>query len=141
MKRNRKREPLRFGTVARSLIACASIAGVGLGYVWQKNQIYRLGDETKKREMTLAAAQKRNTMLAAQLAHLKSPAQLEIGCQQYNLGLVSPKEIQVVRLLEPGTEWDSKVVAVAPQLQPPTRAVGVTLPPKKPAPRKVVAQR
>src|SRR5438876_692087 len=114
MKRNRKREPLRFGTVAKSLFACVCVAGIGLGYVWQKNQIYRLGDEIKKREAALAAGQKRNTMLGAQLAHLKSPAQLEIGCQQYNLGLVAPKENQVVRLIEPGADWDSKVVPSTP---------------------------
>ena len=45
-------------------------------------------------------------MLAAQLAHLQSPMQLEAKCEQYNLGLVAPKESQVVRLYEPGQEWD-----------------------------------
>ena len=135
MKRNRKREPLRIGTVAKSLLACACVAVIGLGYVWQKNQIYRLGDEIKKREAAVAATQKRNAMLTAQLAHLKSPAQLAIGCQQYNLALVAPKETQVVRLIEPGTEWDSKIVT-------PAQARTQTQPqPKQPAPRRVVAQR
>ena len=60
---------MRFGTVAKSLITCLCISTVGIGYVWQKNQIYRLGDEIKKREAALAAGEKRNTMLAAQLAH------------------------------------------------------------------------
>lgn len=113
MRRNRKREPLQFGTVARSLVTCASIAAIGVGYVWQKNQIYRLGDEIKRREAALLAAQKRNTMLAAQLAQLKSPAWLESRCQQYNLGLTAPRETQMVRLLEPGPEWDARVLPVA----------------------------
>ncbi|MGH8599011.1 MAG: hypothetical protein ACREXT_20375 [Gammaproteobacteria bacterium] len=107
MKRNRKREPLRFGTVAKSLGACVCIAVIGLGYVWQKTQIYRLGDDIKKREATLLATQKRNSMLAAQLAHLKSPAQLEARCQQQGVALVAPREDQVVRLYEPGPEWDA----------------------------------
>ncbi len=118
MRRNRKREPLRFGTVAKTLVTCASIATIGVGYVWQKNQIYRLGDEIKKREAGLLAAQKRNTMLAAQLAQLKSPAWLETRCQQYNLGLTAPRETQMVRLLEPGPEWDARAL---PAVQPARR--------------------
>ena len=106
MKRNRKREPLRFGTVTKSLFVCVCVAVSGLGYVWQKNAIYRLGDEIKRREAFLSSAQKRNLMLAAQLAHLESPAELETKCQEYNLSLVAPKESQVVRLYEPGPEWD-----------------------------------
>jgi len=123
MKRNRKRESLRFGTVTKSLVACICIAISGLGYVWEKNAIYRMGDEIKKREMALSSAQKRNMMLAAQMAHLESPAQLEAQCQQYNLSLVAPKESQVVRLYEPGQEWDVQM-ANAPlptQAQQPAR--------------------
>jgi|ERR1017187_5682320 hypothetical protein len=123
MKRNRKRESLRFGTVTKSLVVCTCIAISGLGYVWQKNAIYRLGDEIKKRETALSSAHKRNLMLAAQMAHLESPAQLEAECQQYNLSLVAPKESQVVRLYEPGQEWDMQM-ANAPlpaQLQPQAR--------------------
>src|ERR1017187_3209431 len=109
MKRNRKRESLRFGTVTKSLVVCMCIAISGLGYVWQKNAISRLGDEIKKREIALSSAHKRNLMLAAQMAHLESPAQLEAECQQYNLSLVAPKENQVVRLYEPGPEWDMQM--------------------------------
>ena len=117
MKRNRKREPLRFGTVTMSLVVCVCVAVSGLCYVWQKNAIYRLGDEIKKRETALSSAQKRNLMLAAKLAQLESPVQLEEICQQYNLSLVAPKENQVVRLYEPGPEWDVQMAnaPLAPQ--------------------------
>jgi cell division protein FtsB len=121
MRRNRKRESLQFGVVAKSFITCASIAVIGLGYVWQKNQIYRLGDEIKRREATLLAAEKRNTMLAAQLAQLKSPAYLESRCQQYNLGLTAPRETQMVRLLEPGPEWDARALPVVQPARRPTK--------------------
>ena len=113
MRSNRKRESLRFGIVAKSLITCISIATIGVGYVWQKNQIYRLGDEIKKREAALLSSEKRNTMLAAQLAQFKSPAFLEARCQQYNLGLIAPRETQTIRLLEPGAEWDTRLLPVA----------------------------
>ncbi len=109
---------MRFGNVAKSLFTCLAIATVGVGYVWQKNQIYRIGDEIKKRETALSAAEKRNTMLAAQLAQLKSPVYLETRCQQANLGLVAPKETQTIRLLEPGPEWDARFLpAVQPAAQ------------------------
>ena len=127
---------MRFGTVAKSLITCLCISTVGIGYVWQKNQIYRLGDEIKKREAALAAGEKRNTMLAAQLAQLKSPAFLEARCQQYNLGLGAPKETQTIRLLEPGPEWDTRFL---PAVQP-AAAQKAGKQPAKPA-TKVVASR
>ena len=111
MKRNRKREPLRFGTVTKSLVICTCVALSGLGYVWQKTAIYRLGDEIKKREAILSSAQKRNLMLAAQLAHLESPAELEAKCRACNLSLVAPRESQVVRLYEPGPEWDVQMAS------------------------------
>jgi len=96
--------------VARSVLACAVVAVAGLGYVWQKNQIYRLGEEIKRREAALMVLEKRNLMLGAQLAQIQSPGQLEVRCQQYNLGLIAPRESQVVRLYEPGPAWDTQPV-------------------------------
>jgi hypothetical protein len=137
MKRNRKREPLRFGTVTKSLFVCVCVAISGLGYVWQKNAIYRLGDEIKRREALLSSAQKRNLMLAAQLAHLESPAELETKCQEYNLSLVAPKESQVVRLYEPGPEWDVQMAnAPLPARIPAQQQVRLQL--RNPQPRAIV---
>jgi cell division protein FtsB len=105
-KKNRRREPLRLGTVAKSVMACVCLAVMGLVCVWQKNQIYRLGEDLRKREAYLLALEKRNSQWAAQLAHLKSPSYLEAQCRQYSLGLVMPKETQIIRAYEPGPEWD-----------------------------------
>ena len=137
MKRNRKREPLRFGTVTKSLFMCVCVAISGLGYVWQKNAIYRLGDEIKRREALLSSAQKRNLMLAAQLAHLESPAALETKCQEYNLSLVAPRESQVVRLYEPGPEWDVQMAnAPLPARFPAQQQVRLQL--RNPQPQAIV---
>ena len=115
MYRNRKRESLHGGVVARALLACLYFGAVGMGYVWHKNQIYRLGDEIKRREADLAAVDKRTTVLASHLAQLKSPAQLDARNQQYNLGLVTPRDAQIVRLVEPGLDGDSAQVAPLPE--------------------------
>jgi hypothetical protein len=130
MKQNRKREPLHIGTIARNLLACIFAAVIGLGYVWQKTQIQRLGEEIKKRELTLDAAKKREKMLNAKLAEHKSPAYLEGKCRQYNLNLAAPREQQIVRLYEPGAEWDARIVMPPPaqqQLRP--RTTPATRPP------------
>lgn len=129
MKHNRKKGPLRVGTVSRCVLACVCIAAVGLAYVWQKNQIYRLGDELKKREAAVLAAQKRNALLAAQLEQLKSPALLEASCRRHGLNLVAPRENQIVRLREPGPEWDARLWAPA---------VAAAPAPKKSSPKAVV---
>jgi hypothetical protein len=81
-------------------------------------------------------------MLAAQLAQLKSPSVLEQRCQQYNLGLVAPKDAQVVRVYEPGPEWDAQLVKSA-NFTPATVAktkTSATTTAKKPQP-KVMARR
>jgi cell division protein FtsB len=109
--RNRKRGSLQVGVIARVLVGCVYVALIGLGYIWNKNQIYRLGDEIKKREGVLAAVEKRNAMLAAQLAQLKSPAYLEARNQQYHLGLTAPREGQTVRMWEPTAAWDAQFMA------------------------------
>lgn len=124
MQRNRKRESLRAGVIAKSLLVCLYFAAVGLGYVWYKNQIYRLGDEVKWREAELAAIEKRNTALAATLATLKSPAHLEQRIRDYGLNLVPPGNGQVVRFHEPGEEWDAAFTkAQAERNRPPANMV------------------
>jgi hypothetical protein len=49
LQRNRKRASLHYGVIAKSLLACLYVAAVGVGFVWYKNQLHRLGDEIKKR--------------------------------------------------------------------------------------------
>jgi cell division protein FtsB len=109
--RNRKRESLQIGVVAKALLACVYVAVVGLGYVWNKNQVYRLGDEIKKREAALSSLEKRNAMLAAQLAQLKAPAFLESRNQIYHLGLSDAREGQTVRMTEPTPAWEAQFMA------------------------------
>ena len=45
MARNRKYQSaaIRFGPALKALLLCLLIGGSGVGYVWQKDQIIRLG--------------------------------------------------------------------------------------------------
>src|SRR2546425_11202496 len=105
MARNRKYQSgqagIRFGPALKALLLCLLIGGSGVGYVWQKNQIYELGQQIKKREQRLAQMQDQNEKLRRQLAMLRSPAALDARAKELNLGLGLPQPTQVRRLPEP----------------------------------------
>ena len=65
MAKNRKYESaaIRFGPALKAFLLCLLIGGSGVGYVWQKNQIYELGRQFKQQERRLASRQE--TLTAA----------------------------------------------------------------------------
>jgi len=77
----------------------------GVGYVWQKSQIYQLGQQIKKRELYLAELRYQNEKLRQQLATLQSPTVLEARVRELNLGLVPMgAQQEVFTLVEPQPE-------------------------------------
>jgi TolA-binding protein len=103
MSRNRKYQSavIRFGPALKAFLLCLLIGGAGVGYVWQKNQIYQLGQQIRKREFRLAELQEQNEKLKRQWAMMRSPQYLETRIKELNLGLTVPQPSQVWRLLEP----------------------------------------
>src|ERR1043166_7457385 len=97
MAKNRKYRSaaLRFGPALKAFLLCVFIAGSGIGYVWQKNQLYDLGKQIKQRELRLAGAETQNEKLKKQLAAMRSPAFLESKIKELNLGLVAPMPGQI----------------------------------------------
>jgi hypothetical protein len=106
MARNRKYQSaaIRFGPVLKAFLFCLLIGGTGVGYVWQKDQIFRLGQQIKKRELRLVELADQNEKLRKQLATMRSPRFLERRIQELGLGLVPPQPAQVWRLAEPGPD-------------------------------------
>jgi hypothetical protein len=106
MARNRKHESaaIRFGPTLKALLLCLLIGGAGVGYVWQKDQIYQLGRQIKHREVHLRELVDQNEKLRKQLGTMRSPALLEARIKELNLGLVQPEQAQVWRLPEPSAE-------------------------------------
>lgn len=85
------------------LVFMGALAGVG--YVWQKSQIYQLGQQIKKRELYLAELRYQNEKLRQQLATLQSPTVLEARVRELDLGLVPVNAQQeVFTLIEPQPE-------------------------------------
>jgi len=106
MARNRKNQSaaIRFGPALKAFLLCLFIGGAGLGYVWQKNQIFELGQRIKKQEVQLEMLKRSNKERDGKLDFLRSPAELERRIKQLNLGLMRPQPDLVLRLVEPCPE-------------------------------------
>ena len=106
MAKNRKSQSaaLRFGPAVKAFLLCLLIGGSGIGYVWQKDQIARLGQQIKAREIRLLTLEKQNEKLEKQLGTMRAPAYLETRIKELNLGLGPPQPAQVWRLVEPAAE-------------------------------------
>ena len=103
MAKNRKNQSaaIRFGPALKALFLCLLIAGSAGGFVWQKNQIYQLGQQIRQREIRLKRLQNDDQKLGDQLSILRSPTMLDRRARELNLGLAPAQPMQVMRLAEP----------------------------------------
>jgi len=103
MAKNRKHQSaeIRFGPALKAFLLCLFIAGSSLGYVWQKSQIYELGQQIRRRELRLKDLQVQNEKLLGQLKLMRSPQYLAERVKEMNLGLVPSQPSQVWYLKEP----------------------------------------
>jgi cell division protein FtsL len=103
MAKNRRHQSaaIRFGPALKALLLCLVIAGLAVGYVWQKGQIYQLGRQITACETRLAQLRDENQRLGDQLAVLRSPVMIDQRVHELNLGLVPAQPTQVYRLVEP----------------------------------------
>ena len=110
MARNRKNQSaaIRFGPALKALFLCLLIAGSAVGYVWQKSQIYQLGQQIRQREVRLAQLRDDDQKLGDQLAMLRSPVMLDQRVRELNLGLVPAQPTQICRLAEPRAPPENK---------------------------------
>ncbi len=106
MAKNRKNQSaaVRFGPALKAFLLCLFIGGSGVGYVWQKNQIYELGKQIKARENRLKELQVQNEKTRRQIAMLHSPQFIELRIKELNLGLVQPQPNQIWRMVESSAE-------------------------------------
>lgn len=102
MAKNRKNQAaaIRFAPAIKASFLCLLIGGSAVGYVWQKNEIYRLGQQRIQRETRLKQLLADNKRLADQIAVLHSPVMLDRRAKELNLGLAPATPQQVVRLTD-----------------------------------------
>ncbi len=117
MARNRKYQAasIRFGPALKAFLLCLLIGGTGVGYVWQKNQIFQLGQQIKAREIRLDQLQAQNKKLEKQLGTMRTPGFLEKKNIDLKLGLVTPSRTQIWVLPEPAREATRPLNQVASQ--------------------------
>jgi len=106
MSRNRKSQSaaIRFAPALKAFVLCLLLGGSGVGYVWQQDQIARLGKQIKARESSLQNLQELNEGLRRQLEMMRSPGALQRRIVDLNLGLAPAQPNQVLRLSEAGRE-------------------------------------
>jgi cell division protein FtsL len=97
---NNQSAAIRFCPALKALFLCLVIAGLAVGYVWQKGQIYQLGQQITACESRLVLLRDENQKLGDQLAVLRSPVMLDQRVRELNLGLVPAKPAQIYRLVE-----------------------------------------
>lgn len=105
---NRKKQSaaIRFGPALKALFLCMLIAGSAIGYVWQKNEIYRLSQRIRQDELRLKQMTDVSEKLRVKLADLRSPMKLEESAR--GLGLAPAQPTQVWRLPEPAVVTGSE---------------------------------
>jgi hypothetical protein len=95
---------MRFGPALKAFLLCLLIGGSGIGYVWQKNQLFELGRHIKQREQRLIALEAQNEKLKNELGMMHSLSYLERQIKERNLGLGPPQPAQVRWLPEPARD-------------------------------------
>jgi len=100
-----------FGPALNALLLCTLIASSAIGYVWEKNEIYRLGRQISQNEAKLKQMRTDNKRLSDQLAMLRSPPLLDQRVRELNLGLAPAQPAQVWRLPERAAEPPEKNAA------------------------------
>ena len=90
---------IHFGAALKALFLCLLIAGSAVGYVWQKSEVYQLGQQIRQREIHLKQLQKQNQQFSDDLSALRSPLRLDRRAMK--LGLEPAQPTQVLRLPEP----------------------------------------
>ena len=100
MNRKKGSSNVRFGPALKAVLICLITCSLGLGYVWQKQQINTLGQQIKEREVLLDKLRRENKRRGDNLAYLMSPQQLDSRLRQLKLDLIVPRPEQIVVLKE-----------------------------------------
>tara|TARA_B100001939_G_scaffold325530_1_gene318371 strand:+ start:447 stop:809 length:363 start_codon:yes stop_codon:yes gene_type:complete len=101
MNRKKGNSAVRFGPALKAVFICLVTCSLGLGYVWQKQQINALGEQIKENEIKLEELRRENKRRGDTLAYLMSPQELDARLRQLNLDLQVPRPEQIVVLQEP----------------------------------------
>ena len=112
MNRKTGKTAVRFGPALKAVLICLVTCSLGLGYVWQKQQINTLGEQIKENEINVEELRRENKRRGDTLAFLMSPQELDARLRQLDLELQVPHPRQIVMLEEkpqPVSQSPSKI--------------------------------
>ena len=115
MAKNRKNSAsggVRIGPAVKAFFICLVIGSLAVCYVWQKRQIYSLGEKTVQLEKKLATLKREHEMRRQQMAMLQSLPYLDARVKELKLGLGVPTPDQILTLVE------GQVARIAPRNAP-----------------------
>jgi hypothetical protein len=95
---------VRFGPAIKATLICLVTCSLGLGYVWQKQQINSLGELIKESEIKLEQLKRENKSRKDTLAFLMSPQELDARLRQLDLSLQVPPPERIRVIVEQGRE-------------------------------------
>lgn len=91
---------VEIGHALRVLCLCLFVGAASVGYLYQKNQLENLGEEILSKELRLRQLKQENSDDQEKLAWMQTHRYLDGRVKQLRLGLVEPREEQILRLEE-----------------------------------------
>lgn len=97
-----RNEVIGAGWIVKAVVVCLFVGGSCGGYLWQKSQVHKLGQEIRGLEHDLDQLEKGNEVLRQRYSVLASHRELDQRVEQYGLDLRSPAPEQILRIRETG---------------------------------------
>ena len=94
MKKNQVQVP--FPVLLANILVLVAV--LGLSYMWLCSRCDALGKEIKHKEIELTSAQKRLVNEQDRWSSITSPANLQRAIRKHQLGMIMPREKQIVRV-------------------------------------------
>lgn len=91
---------VEIGHALRVFCLCLFVGAASVGYLYQKNQLENLGHEIQRKELRLDQLKRENADDQEKLAWMQTHRYIDKRVQQMGLGLVEPREEQILRLEE-----------------------------------------
>lgn len=103
MAKNRKNQggEFRAGPVVRAALLCLFLGGSAIGYVWQTQQVAKLGVERRQKENALSRIESENALKRHQFDLQLQPRALEDRVRTLRLPIGPHQPGQVIHVSEP----------------------------------------
>ncbi len=107
----------------KALIVCLFVGLSSVGYLWQKSQVHRLGQQIRTLEKELDRLEKSNETLRQRYSTLMSQSELRRRVKEYDLKLREPAPEQILRIKDAPKE-EQRVASGKPKAKVQPRAAG-----------------